>query len=915
VKAGGAVDDGRRSVPPGGRASPGPGIRKSSSIPHFLQKEKAARDDPSRGSSVGGGSTSEPGLASRGLWAAAIELEVAGTWADAGPEVREKRPFLRGTTALQIPARSQPLLLGLLRGQLAVSAVDSSGRLAHCTGVQPAGVIDALCPYDGSLGARVDRASGTATVSVWAPTAQSVSLRVFRDPRGGEPFFDAPMQPGGKGAWHARGPAGEWDRAYYQLVVRAFHPTTGRVEDMVTSDPWARCTSADGERSMVVDLSDADLQTAPAGGGAPLRKHRSPTDCVFYELHVRDFSANDPSVPAEHRGKFSAFGLADTQGTRHLRELQQAGVTHVHLLPLYDFATVPERQSDRRDLALDDPKATNCLPTSQIPQALLFEVKDQDSYNWGYDPVHFLTPEGSYASDPDGVARIVEMRGMVDSLHAMGLRVVLDVVYNHTFASGSDSRYSVLDKVVPGYYHRRSEGGEVLNSTCCNNTACEHRMMARLVVDDMVHWAKEYRVDGFRYDIMGHLMKSTVLECQRRLGQLTVEHDGVDGSQVYLYGEGWNFAEMVDNARGVNAHAGNLGGCGIGSFNDRLRDKALGGSPFSDARNQGFLTGLGTLLRTDPGLQQGSEAEQWAELGHQTDVLKLCMAGCLQSMTVEKCAGGGTIDGREFRYPDGSLIAFAEEPDETINYVACHDNRTLWDQCAFKAPPTVGREGLARMCMLGHAIVMLSQGVPFIGAGDELLRSKCLDRDSYNSGDWFNRIDWSGRSNGFGEMGLPPAEKNLETWPLMVPLLERADELAPSPQEIALAKDWTLTLLRVRASTPLLRLPTARSITDRVRMHAQHMPGVLAMEVSSCPVNGSRETDHACSKHRRVLVVINSLLSESAVPVGFDLQYLVMHPDMAGCADSRVREVRVNPEQGTVTMPPQTAAVLVERFP
>lgn len=378
----------------------------------------------------------------------------------------------------------------------------------------------------------------------------------------------------------------------------------------------------------------------------------------------------------------------------------------------------------------------------------------------------------------------------------MGLSVVLDVVYNHTFASGPTSRYSVLDKVVPGYYHRRSEGGRVLDSTCCNNTACEHRMMGRLVVDDLLHWALHYGIDGFRFDIMGHLMKSTVLEAQRRLARLTVAQDGVDGGRIYLYGEGWNFGEMVGNARGVNAWQDNLRGSGIGSFNDRIRDKGLGGSPFSDARCQGFLTGLATMPRTEPDLDQGTPEQQWENLAHQTDVLKLCMLGSLSSLSVPQC-GGGSIHASEFRYPDGSLVAFAQEPDEvrelgglrpgarrsgslldttttapprplqSVNYVACHDNRTLWDQCVFKAPLGTSRETVVRMCMLSHALVVLSQGIPFIGAGDELLRSKSLDRDSYNSGDWFNRVDWTGTSNGFGAMGLPPASKNRDYWPLV----------------------------------------------------------------------------------------------------------------------------------------------------
>jgi len=706
--------------------------------------------------------------------AATLDLEVVGTWADLPAATRASRPYLSGCLALRLPASASPALLrGMLQGQVALSAVDSSGALVRSTGVQLPGALDALCAYDGHLGAFVDRATNHVTISVWAPTALSVRILLFRGPRDPEPFHAAPMQPGAKGAWHARGPAegrGSWDRAYYQFEVRAYHPATGAVEDMVTTDPYARACSADGERSLVVhqDMRDPDLTPQGWGESEPRAVDR-PTDAVIYELHVRDFSATDPTVPEDARGKFLAFTLPDTAGSRHLRDLHAAGVTHLHLLPIYDFATVPERETNRRDVDAASLEAAGVAPTSQVPQARLAEVAAVDSYNWGYDPVHYMAPEGSYATDPDGVARIVEARAMVEALHKVGLNVVIDVVYNHTYASGPHSRYSVLDKLVPGYYHRLSEEGRVLDSTCCNNTATEHRMMARLVLDDILHWVCHYRVDGLRFDIMGHLPKSLMMEAKRRLAQLTVSKDGVDGSRIYMYGEGWNFAEMVNNARCVNAHAGNLTGCGIGSFNDRIRDKTLGGGPFSDPRAQGFVSGLGYLPRSDKGLAQGTVEEQWRELGHQTDVLKLCMAGTVRAARARRCGGGGEIRGDEFRFPDGTLVAFAEEPAESINYVACHDNRTLWDLIVFKAPMGTPRRTLVRMTMLAHSMVVLAQGVPFVGAGDEILRSKCLDRDSYNSGDWFNRVDWSGSTNHFGRMGLPPAEKNRDLWGMVRP--------------------------------------------------------------------------------------------------------------------------------------------------
>lgn len=246
--------------------------------------------------------------------AATLDLEVVGTWADLPAATRASRPYLSGCLALRLPASASPALLrGMLQGQVALSAVDSSGALVRSTGVQLPGALDALCAYDGHLGAFVDRATNHVTISVWAPTALSVRILLFRGPRDPEPFHAAPMQPGAKGAWHARGPAegrGSWDRAYYQFEVRAYHPATGAVEDMVTTDPYARACSADGERSLVVhqDMRDPDLTPQGWGESEPRAVDR-PTDAVIYELHVRDFSATDPTVPEDARGKFLAFTL------------------------------------------------------------------------------------------------------------------------------------------------------------------------------------------------------------------------------------------------------------------------------------------------------------------------------------------------------------------------------------------------------------------------------------------------------------------------------------------------------------------------------------------------------------------------------------------------------------------------------
>ena len=226
----------------------------------------------------------------------------------------------------------------------------------------------------------------------------------------------------------------------------------------------------------------------------------------IYELHVRDFSASDSSVPAAQRGTYAAF-TGNGDGMKELRKLAQDGLTHVHLLPVFDMATVPERKADRVEPGCD---LASMPADSELQQACVMGSAAKDSFNWGYDPLHYTVPEGSYASEPDGSARIKEFRSMVGGLNGAGLRVVMDVVYNHTHAAGQDPT-SVLDRIVPGYYHRLLDDGAVATSTCCANTAPEHAMMGRLVVDSIVTWAKQYKVDGFRFDLMGHHPKANIL--------------------------------------------------------------------------------------------------------------------------------------------------------------------------------------------------------------------------------------------------------------------------------------------------------------------------------------------------------------------------------------------------------------------
>jgi pullulanase-type alpha-1,6-glucosidase len=267
------------------------------------------------------------------------------------------------------------------------------------------------------------------------------------------------------------------------------------------------------------------------------------------------------------------------------------------------------------------------LPDSEEQQALIGAIRDQDGFNWGYDPYHYTVPEGSYATDPDGPARIVEYRQMVQSLSDIGLRVVADVVYNHTSSSGQAAT-AVLDRIVPGYYHRLNNIGHVETSTCCQNTATEHNMMRKLMVDSVVTWAVAYKIDAFRFDLMGHHMVADMQAVREALDALTLEADGVDGKRIYLYGEGWNFGEVADNARGVNATQANMAGTGVGTFNDRLRDAVRGGTPFAGQTEQGFINGL---YYDANDFDQGTEEAQLERLLQFSDLIRVGLAGNLRN--------------------------------------------------------------------------------------------------------------------------------------------------------------------------------------------------------------------------------------------------------------------------------------------
>ncbi|MGW5578796.1 pullulanase-type alpha-1,6-glucosidase [Micromonospora chokoriensis] len=806
-------------------------------------------------------------------------------------------PHLWSYRSFTLDRRDLATVPAALRGQVLVTERDASGALLAATGVQIPGVLDDVYSRatDATLGPTF--AGRTPSLAVWAPTARTVTLQLFDSPTATPKAV--PMRRDDRtGVWSARGDQ-SWTGRYYRYQVRAWQPAAQKMVTASVTDPYSVALAADSTHSLLVDLNDAAL--APAGWRT-LRKPPPvpPAKAQISELSVRDFSIADETVPAERRGTFLAFTDPGTAGMTHLTALGHAGVTHLHLLPAFDFATIPEKRADQRQPACD---LAALPPDSAEQQKCVAAVAETDGYNWGYDPLHYTVPEGGYAVDPVGAARTTEFRRMVAGVNGAGLRVVMDVVYNHTAAAGTDEK-SVLDQVVPGYYHRLLDDGTVANSTCCANTAPEHAMMGKLVVDSLVTWARQYKVDGFRFDLMGHHPKANILAVRRALDRLTVARDGVDGRSILLYGEGWNFGEVAGDARFVQATQANMAGTGIGTFNDRLRDAVRGGGPFdSNPRAQGFASGL----YTDPNGDEvnGSPAEQKAELLRAHDLIKMGLTGNLRDYRFTDTTGR-QVTGAQVDY-NGSLAGYTAAPGEAVTYVDAHDNEILYDALAYKLPQATSATDRSRMQVLALGTVVLGQGTGFVTAGTERLRSKSLDRNSYNSGDWFNQIRWGcERGNGFGA-GLPPAPDNEDKWPYAKPLL--ADPaLVPDCAAITTTDARYAELLRIRASSPVFGLATAEQVQRRVAFPLsgeQETPGVLTMTLDARGLGG---------RWTSVTVVFNATPKTTTQTVtGLRGADVALHPVLVDSADPVLRTASFDRAAGTFTVPARSVAVFVQR--
>lgn len=496
---------------------------------------------------------------------------------------------------------------------------------------------------------------------IWAPTADSVKLNLYKNGNGGIANASRLVKVN-DGLWQLIIPK-NLKNLYY-----AFQVKIGSEWHAETPDIYAKAVGVNGKRGMIFNSSETNPINWKEDKKPPLKNF---TDIIIYESHIRDFSVNKNSG-IKQKGKFLSLTETGTKnedglstGLDHLKEL---GITHIHLLPSFDFNSIDET-----------------LPSS-------------NNYNWGYDPLNYNVPEGSYATNPyDGKVRIKEFKQMVQTLHKNGIRVILDVVYNHTA-----NLQSSFNNLVPGYFYRHNPDGSYGDATGCGNeTASENIMMRKFMVSSVAYWATEYHLDGFRYDLMGVHDIETMNEISEALHKID--------STIFIYGEGWTAGNSVlpENFRAVKKNTYLLNK--IAAFSDDLRDALRG--PFSDIHQKGFVSG-------DKGTSESVKFGIVASTQH-------------PQINFDKVAY--------------SKAPWAAQPYQTISYVACHDDNTLFDRLAITNPAATEAE-LIKMDKLSETIVLTSQGVSFLQSGAELLRTKHGVANSYNSPDSINEIDWSRKS-------------------------------------------------------------------------------------------------------------------------------------------------------------------------
>lgn len=582
---------------------------------------------------------------------------------------------------------------------------------AVCTG-QP--LPDALTgypePVDVDLWTRYSPVE--TTFSIWAPTATHVVLRLYKHGTGSQVYKTSSLAPIGLGVWRIT-LKGDLQGVFYTYQVRE---SNGWLAE--TPGIYAAAAGVNGQRAMVLDLRATDPPGWGKDHGPVLAK---PNDAIIYEAHIRDMTIH-PNSGSSFPGKYLGLSEAGTRspdglstGLDHLREL---GITHVHVLPAFDYLSVDEAR-------LEEPQ-----------------------FNWGYDPLNYNLPEGSYATDPhDGAVRIREFKQMVKALHDQGIGVILDVVYNHTGLS----EHSSFSQEVPGYYYRHWPDGTPGNASACGNeTAAERPMMRKFMTESVLHWIREYHIDGFRFDLMGIHDTATMNEIAREVRKADAD--------VFLYGEGWTAGNspLPEGQRALKANMQALPL--VSAFCDEMRD-GLKGSVF-EAMDKGFVSGA-----------PNQEAS--------------VMFGIV-----------GAIAHDQVNYPavNYSKAPWAKTPWQSISYVSCHDNHTLYDKLRISRPDANEAEIIA-MDKLANAVVLTSQGIAFLHAGEEMLRTKRGEDNSYNLPDSINQLDWHRKA---------------------------------IYREVF---DYYRKLIALRSHHPAFRMPTGEMVRQHLRF-LEAPPGTIAFQIS-----------------------------------------------------------------------------------
>lgn len=498
--------------------------------------------------------------------------------------------------------------------------------------------------------------------TLWAPSAGNVRLNLYSSGEGGKPEEQIEMEMADDGRWYTCVDR-DLKGTFYTFQIKK----DGKWLDE-TPGIWAKAVGINGNRAAIIDWNETNPEGWESDRAPELKMY---SDIILYELHHRDFSI-DPDSGIEHKGKFLALTEPGTQtpdgqstGIEHLKEL---GVTHIHILPSFDFSTIDETSLE------------------------------ENSYNWGYDPKNYNVPDGSYSTDPaNPVARIREFKEMVKSLHENGFRIVLDVVYNHT----ASTKYSNFNLTVPGYFYRHNSDGSYSNASGCGNeTASEREMVRRYIIESVKFWAKEYHIDGFRFDLMG----IHDIETMNRLREELLKIDPT----IFIYGEGWVAADspLPFEQRAVKENVGQMEGIAV--FNDEFRD-GLKGSTFDEQ---------------EPGYASGN-------INGHFEPVKYGIVGGTRHPQVD-------YDG--LLYCDGP---YAGAPSQMINFVSCHDGYTLVDKLQLSVQGEHAEEELPAIDKLIHTVLLTSQGIPFIRGGEEIMQDKQGEPNSYKSSDSVNQIDWA----------------------------------------------------------------------------------------------------------------------------------------------------------------------------